>query len=68
MIESSTHDPSLKAYMKEFHKVVELSDVIIQVLDARDPMGCRSPSVEEQVRRSEKRLVCVVNKIGIYVV
>ncbi|KAF8610512.1 P-loop containing nucleoside triphosphate hydrolase protein [Ceratobasidium sp. AG-I] len=63
MIESSTHDPSLKAYMKEFHKVVELSDVIIQVLDARDPMGCRSPSVEEQVRRSEKRLVCVVNKI-----
>ncbi|CAE6425313.1 unnamed protein product [Rhizoctonia solani] len=62
-IEASTHDSSLKAYMKEFHKVVEMSDLIIQVLDARDPMGCRSPSVEEEVRRSEKRLVCVLNKI-----
>ncbi|KAJ1310390.1 hypothetical protein OPQ81_007128 [Rhizoctonia solani] len=64
-IEVSTHDSSLKAYMKEFHKVVEMSDVIIQVLDARDPMGCRSPSVEEEVRRSEKRLVGVLNKIDL---
>lgn len=63
-IDASGHDSSLKAYMKEFHKVVELSDVIIQVLDARDPMGCRSSSVEEEVRRSEKKLVCVLNKIG----
>ncbi|CAE6433681.1 unnamed protein product [Rhizoctonia solani] len=64
-IEASTHDTSLKAYMKEFHRVVEMSDVIIQVLDARDPMGCRSPSVEEEVRRSEKRLVGVLNKIDL---
>ncbi|QRV86155.1 50S ribosome-binding GTPase [Ceratobasidium sp. AG-Ba] len=64
-IETSPHDSSLKAYMREFHKVVELSDVIIQVLDARDPLGCRSPSVEDDVRRSEKRLVCVLNKIDL---
>ncbi|KAG9102825.1 hypothetical protein FRC06_001014 [Ceratobasidium sp. 370] len=64
-IEASMHDSSLKAYMREFHKVVELSDVIIQVLDARDPLGCRSPSVEDEVRRSEKRLVCVLNKIDL---
>ncbi|KAG8743700.1 hypothetical protein FRC10_011573 [Ceratobasidium sp. 414] len=64
-IDASMHDPSLKAYMREFHKVVELSDVIIQVLDARDPLGCRSPSVEDEVRRSEKRLVCVLNKIDL---
>ncbi|KAG8726324.1 hypothetical protein FRC12_023497 [Ceratobasidium sp. 428] len=51
--------------MREFHKVVELSDVIIQVLDARDPLGCRSSSVEDEVRRSEKRLVCVLNKIDL---
>ncbi|KAF8710602.1 Ferrous iron transport protein B, partial [Rhizoctonia solani] len=61
----ATHDSSLKAYMREFHKVVEMSDVIIQVLDARDPMGCRSPSVEDEVRRSEKRLVGVLNKIDL---
>ncbi|CEL52408.1 Guanine nucleotide-binding protein-like 3 homolog OS=Caenorhabditis elegans GN=nst-1 PE=3 SV=1 [Rhizoctonia solani AG-1 IB] len=64
-IEDTTHDPSLKAYMREFHRVVEMSDVIIQVLDARDPMGCRSPSVEDEVRRSEKKLVGVLNKIDL---
>ena len=37
------------------------------VLDARDPAGCRSRLVEEEVRRREaegKRLVFVLNKIG----
>lgn len=34
-------DNSRKAYYKEFRRVVELSDVVIQVLDARDPLACR---------------------------
>lgn len=53
--------------MRELRKVVERSDVIIQVLDARDPEGTRSRWVEEEVRKREsqgKKLLGVVNKIG----
>jgi nuclear GTP-binding protein len=47
--------------------VVEISDVIIQVLDARDPLACRSPEVEQFVRRMnpEKRVVLLLNKIDL---
>jgi ribosome biogenesis GTPase A len=46
---------------------VDQSDIILLVLDARDPEGCRSRLVEEEVRRREsegKKLVFVLNKIG----
>ena len=33
-------DPS-RAYFKEFLRVVEAADVVLQVLDARDPLGTR---------------------------
>ena len=60
-------DSSSKAFMRELRKVIEQSDVIIQVLDARDPEGTRSRWVEDEVRKGEgrgKELLAVVNKIG----
>lgn len=47
-------------------KVVEVSDVILEVLDARDPLGTRCVDMEEMVRKSgpEKHLVLLLNKIG----
>lgn len=47
-------------------KVVEASDVILEVLDARDPLGCRCPQVEQAVIQSgtNKKIVLVLNKIG----
>ena len=49
-----------------FLKVVEASDVILEVLDARDPLGCRCPQVEKAVIQSgtNKKIVLVLNKIG----
>ena len=57
-------DRSAKAYYREFMKVVEAADVILQVLDARDPMGTRCKEVEDAVLNAvgKKRLVLVLNK------
>lgn len=48
----------------ELYKVIDSSDVIIQVLDARDPMGTRSPHVESTLHRDHphKHLIFVLNK------
>jgi nuclear GTP-binding protein len=54
---------SRRAYLKELRKVVEKADVILQVLDARDPLGTLSTTVEDMVlAKSGKRLVYVLNK------
>lgn len=56
-------DRSAKAYYKEFKKVVEAADVILEVLDARDPLGSRVPQMEASVTcHANKKLVLVLNK------
>lgn len=62
-----TKEQIRKHYLRTLHKVIDESDIVILVLDARDPEGCRSRLVEEEVRRREsegKKLVFVLNKIG----
>lgn len=48
----------------ELYKVIDSSDVVIQVLDARDPMGTRSKSIETYMKKEKpwKHLIFVLNK------
>lgn len=61
-------DSSRKAFDKVFKQVLDAADVILYVLDARDPEGTRSREVERQImaaQSGEKRLILVLNKIDL---
>jgi len=61
--ERGVTDRSAKAYYREFKKVVDAADVVLEVLDARDPLGSRCKEVEQAVVvGGGKRLVMVLNK------
>lgn len=51
----------------ELYKVIDSSDVIIHVLDARDPLGTRCRSVEKHIREEKphKHLVFLLNKVDL---
>lgn len=53
-----------KRIWNELYKVIDSSDVVIHVLDARDPMGTRCKSVEEYMKKEtpHKHLIYVLNK------
>lgn len=63
---TSDLDKSRKAYDKIFKAVVEASDVVLYVLDARDPEATRSRKVEQAVLQNPgKRLILVLNKVDL---
>lgn len=65
---TSNKDKNSKTlFCSELKKVIEASDVILEVLDARDPLGCRCPQVEETILNLEgkKKLILVLNKIDL---
>lgn len=53
-----------KRIWDELYKVLDSSDVVVQVLDARDPEGTRTRHVEEYLEKHapNKSLVFVLNK------
>lgn len=65
--EDGDQDGSKRAYYKELVKVIGTADVIIQVLDARDPLGCRCLDVERLVMKNNptKKVILLLNKVDL---
>jgi nuclear GTP-binding protein len=62
---AQTREQARRHYVRALHKVLEEANIILLVLNVRDPDGCRSRLVKEEVRRREadgKRLVCVLTR------
>jgi nuclear GTP-binding protein len=53
-----------KRIWNELYKVIDSSDVVVHVLDARDPLGTRCRSVEKYIKEEapHKHLMFVLNK------
>ncbi|KAG0139634.1 hypothetical protein CROQUDRAFT_666217 [Cronartium quercuum f. sp. fusiforme G11] len=56
---------SLRIHAKSLKKVINLSDVLIEVLDARDPLGTRSIQLEKEVIKSGKKILLILNKVDL---
>jgi nuclear GTP-binding protein len=58
---------SLRAHARSLRAVLSRADVIVEVLDARDPQGTRSRAMERELLAlpGDKKLVFVLNKIGV---
>ena len=46
----------------DLKQVLDNTDVVVQVLDARDPLSCRCLSIENLVK--DKKLIFILSKIG----
>ncbi|KAK0098952.1 hypothetical protein PV326_012891 [Microctonus aethiopoides] len=56
-----------KRIWNELYKVIDSSDIILQILDARDPQGTRSPHVEKYLKteKPHKHLIFILNKVDL---
>lgn len=56
-----------RAFFKHVKTVVEKADIILEVLDARDPLSCRAYAIEALAlaQNPPKRVILVLNKIDL---
>lgn len=66
-LNTTNKDLSRKAYIKILDQVIENSDVILEVLDSRDPLSCRSKELENTIlsKKGDKKIILVLNKIDL---
>ncbi|KAL9614857.1 MAG: hypothetical protein Q9167_000690 [Letrouitia subvulpina] len=62
------HDFSRRAFDQVYKSVLSSADILLYVLDARDPNGTRSREIEREIMAADsgsKRLILILNKIDL---
>ena len=54
-----------RKYPSVAKKIIEASDIILQVLDARFIQDTRNTELEEEIKAKEKRIINVINKFDL---
>lgn len=62
---SKDAENSRKSFFKKLRAVITEADVVIQVLDARDPNSCRCPELEREIMSQGKKVILLLNKIDL---
>ena len=55
-------DTNIKPYWQVIEKIIEESDVLLEVIDARMPELSRNFEIEELVKKHNKKLIIILNK------
>lgn len=63
--QTAAHEAYRAQYFSQFKRVVDGADVLLEILDARDPLGCRSKKLEDHITHRGKKLVLLLNKIDL---
>lgn len=66
--QQGTSDPTTRGFTNVYRTVLQNSDILLYVLDARDPNGTRSRTIEKEIISSgdgSKRLILILNKIDL---
>jgi nuclear GTP-binding protein len=66
--QNHSKESSRRQFDKVFKQVVDNADVVLYVLDARDPEGTRSKDVEREIMSAaggNKRMILILNKIDL---
>lgn len=62
---SDTHNRHKKAFSNQSREVIRISDVILEILDARFIKETRIPELEKEIQEQGKTLIHVVTKIDL---
>lgn len=68
--EEKINDPTKqnnRKFYREVNQVLTASDIVLMILDARDPMGCRNRDLEAKIMGmpGEKKIILVLNKVDL---
>ncbi len=56
---------SKSEYKRKLNQMISLSDICIEVVDARDPFHFRSKELENNILKNKKKLIILINKVDL---